>query len=352
MHQDQRIGLALGVLLVGACGAFFFRNDNRPVHYTPRLQHARELDERIAERSTRPYMKGVETIEEADRRRQATTDSADATTAQNALHSWNPLNLFQSENNVAQSERSRRNRDRFSETTDGWLVDDSLSVETTDESIADRQEEIDEAASPSSPGNRDSAVAANRTHADRTHVVQRGETLSSIAAKLFGDPNRFHEIFEANRDQLDDPNDVKLGMTLRLPGSAADIAAKPSVGRGQVSHDRSMTPIVTSIPATGHQNRPTLRVAKSDRIQSETVEAQTPAPQVPTPVDDNSRATGTDESPQLEESVAPKRFVPARRSPLPPRQVGPQSKIDGPSEHAGRRLSQISLESTSGKVAR
>ena len=63
MHQDQRIGLALGVLLIGACAALFFRNETRERVETPRLQHAQELDDRIAERTTRPYLKGVEAVE-------------------------------------------------------------------------------------------------------------------------------------------------------------------------------------------------------------------------------------------------------------------------------------------------
>ncbi|MEI8021933.1 MAG: hypothetical protein WCH39_27225, partial [Schlesneria sp.] len=72
MHQDQRIGLALGVLLIGACAALFFRNETIDVSNSPRLQHAQELDDRIAERSTRPYLKGIEVVESADRARTRT----------------------------------------------------------------------------------------------------------------------------------------------------------------------------------------------------------------------------------------------------------------------------------------
>ena len=72
MHQDQRIGLALAVLLIGACAAFFFRNETVDVSNAPRLKHAQELDDRIAERTTRPYLKGIETVEAADRARTRT----------------------------------------------------------------------------------------------------------------------------------------------------------------------------------------------------------------------------------------------------------------------------------------
>ena len=38
MNQDQRIGLALGVLLVGACSALFFRNETRKLPNAPKLE--------------------------------------------------------------------------------------------------------------------------------------------------------------------------------------------------------------------------------------------------------------------------------------------------------------------------
>ena len=83
MHQDQRIGLALAVLLIGACAAFFFRNETVDVSNAPRLKHAQELDDRIAERTTRPYLKGIETVEAADR---AQTPSEAGNPPVNASH--------------------------------------------------------------------------------------------------------------------------------------------------------------------------------------------------------------------------------------------------------------------------
>lgn len=53
----------------------------------------------------------------------------------------------------------------------------------------------------------------------RTHKVARNESLWKIAAKHLGDGNRFTEIFELNRDQLKDADDVRPGMTLRIPAA-------------------------------------------------------------------------------------------------------------------------------------
>lgn len=51
----------------------------------------------------------------------------------------------------------------------------------------------------------------------RTHVVKKGETLSHIAQQYYGKASEYPKIFEANRDQLSDPDKIREGMTLRLP---------------------------------------------------------------------------------------------------------------------------------------
>ena len=49
------------------------------------------------------------------------------------------------------------------------------------------------------------------------HRVERGETLSSIADQWYGDASSFGIIFEANRDQLTDPDVIVAGQQLRIP---------------------------------------------------------------------------------------------------------------------------------------
>ena len=52
---------------------------------------------------------------------------------------------------------------------------------------------------------------------ERTIVVQRGDTLSTIASKVYGSASKWRLIFDANRDKLRDPDFVREGMRLRLP---------------------------------------------------------------------------------------------------------------------------------------
>jgi LysM repeat protein len=51
----------------------------------------------------------------------------------------------------------------------------------------------------------------------RTYTVKSGDTLSKISAQFYGDANRYNKIFEANRDQLSDPDKIKPGQTLKIP---------------------------------------------------------------------------------------------------------------------------------------
>lgn len=52
-----------------------------------------------------------------------------------------------------------------------------------------------------------------------TYVVQKGDSLWSIAAKpeVYGNATQWRRLFDANRDLLKGPDDLKAGMTLRIP---------------------------------------------------------------------------------------------------------------------------------------
>ena len=51
-------------------------------------------------------------------------------------------------------------------------------------------------------------------------VLKSGDTLSKIAKQQLGDPNAYMEIFNANRDQLSDPDEIKPGQVLKIPQTA------------------------------------------------------------------------------------------------------------------------------------
>jgi len=52
-----------------------------------------------------------------------------------------------------------------------------------------------------------------------TYTVKAGDTLSKIAKEKLGDANAYMEIFNANKDQLSDPDKIKPGQVLKIPQS-------------------------------------------------------------------------------------------------------------------------------------
>jgi nucleoid-associated protein YgaU len=54
-----------------------------------------------------------------------------------------------------------------------------------------------------------------------TYTVRKGDTLSHIAKAHYGRASQWKRIFEANRDQLDDPDLIKPGQVLKIPPADA-----------------------------------------------------------------------------------------------------------------------------------
>ncbi len=61
------------------------------------------------------------------------------------------------------------------------------------------------------------ATADETRPGEMTHVVQRGETLSSIAEVYLGNPHLWPALYRANRDQIRDPGHLYPGQTLSIP---------------------------------------------------------------------------------------------------------------------------------------
>jgi len=56
--------------------------------------------------------------------------------------------------------------------------------------------------------------------AGATYTVKAGDTLSKIAKEKLGDASAYMEIFNANKDQLSDPDKIKPGQVLKIPEHA------------------------------------------------------------------------------------------------------------------------------------
>lgn len=66
------------------------------------------------------------------------------------------------------------------------------------------------------------AIRQPQNRPPATYTVKSGDTLSAIAGKVLGNPNRWSEIYALNRDLIGpNPGLIRVGMTLKIPGGAA-----------------------------------------------------------------------------------------------------------------------------------
>ena len=61
------------------------------------------------------------------------------------------------------------------------------------------------------------SAGAGAASAGKTYTVKAGDTLSAIAKAHLGDANAYMKIFDANKDQLTDPDKIRPGQVLRIP---------------------------------------------------------------------------------------------------------------------------------------
>lgn len=196
MHRDKKTGLALGVLLVGIVGAFFFRNEADPNSDIPELEDSKILDDRIAERSVAPYLTGVETEQDEPaepRSRGLSDDELPSFLREGDQGDFGSPPDPIREQGVAGDDTSGRGASTDSDHNHAWQVSPRDNT---------RPEQ----------GNADNA---------QFHVVKQGDTLSALAAKYLGSTRRFLDLYNANTDILKSADDLRVGMKLRIPARSA-----------------------------------------------------------------------------------------------------------------------------------
>jgi nucleoid-associated protein YgaU len=62
--------------------------------------------------------------------------------------------------------------------------------------------------------------STEETIGEQTYTVQKGDTLSHVAQQFYGKASGWNRIFEANRDQLDNPDLIQPGQVLKIPPQA------------------------------------------------------------------------------------------------------------------------------------
>jgi len=65
----------------------------------------------------------------------------------------------------------------------------------------------------------DASLQQQTASSMRTYKVKPGDTLSKISKEFYGSPNEYMKIFEANRDQLTNPDKIQVGAELKIPAA-------------------------------------------------------------------------------------------------------------------------------------
>ncbi len=53
------------------------------------------------------------------------------------------------------------------------------------------------------------------------YTIEKGDSLSKIAKQFYGDPMKYKELFEANREVIEDPDKIFPGQKIRIPKNLA-----------------------------------------------------------------------------------------------------------------------------------
>lgn len=53
-----------------------------------------------------------------------------------------------------------------------------------------------------------------------TYTVVAGDNLTKIAKHFYGNANAWKQVFDANRDQLSDPDRIRVGQVLKIPAQS------------------------------------------------------------------------------------------------------------------------------------
>ena len=138
-------------------------------------------------------------------------------------------------------------------------------------------------------------------------VVKKGDTLSSIARNVYGHDSEWRRLWHANRAQLEDPDELVVGIQLLVPDGSStqstdekDHRAKPPERRDQRTGEPEETPS-TPPAATG---QPTVSTNPTDASQP-TAQQQSTAGTNPT--DERQPTTGAEptEKPQPTNAAQP-----------------------------------------------
>lgn len=98
------------------------------------------------------------------------------------------------------------------------LNDDTVTVYGQVDTMADKERLVLALGNVSGIAAVDDRISVNKeAPAAEFYTVEKGDSLSKIAKKYYGDPMKYKELFEANQPLLKDPNEIFPGQQIRIP---------------------------------------------------------------------------------------------------------------------------------------
>lgn len=185
MHPDRKIGIAMGILLVGVVAALFFRNEPLPVNDGLSEQRESEINQRLRDRDVTVFLG-------------ETSEDTEASRPTGPQWSLNDMRV------------------------DLQTKEDEVPIPIGGRGVP-LVAPKDEAEQPSTPEPTESVAAAEAKPVDEPqmdfieYTVEFGDTLSEISQRFLGSQSRFREIYEANKDRMDSPDRLRVGKAIRIP---------------------------------------------------------------------------------------------------------------------------------------
>lgn len=300
MQRDMKVGMAVGVALIGIVGALFFRREpeGKDRDTPPPMKDTREIDRLIGEKGKTPYMEGVEDF--PDRVAPVPPPQSPSTRTKLKADTDDAPSFLTSD--------EPRNRERLSRKAGPAPVpvqplnDDALASDAAYPHNRDWEPagpSVKKGAEPQ----RASPAGTGSNPPPRTHVIQSGETLSGLAARYLGSSARYREIYEANRNVLRSPDDLRDGVTIVIPD-----AGKPRDGQHTAG-----TPAGSSGPGSAGSGNSGVKAHPATR----SVETET----------DDAHSSTTVRGDVSREKI---RFAPVKRGPFSAGRVQPPSDLPKP----------------------
>ncbi|HLY08058.1 MAG TPA: LysM peptidoglycan-binding domain-containing protein [Planctomycetota bacterium] len=109
-------------------------------------------------------------------------------------------------------------------------------------------------------------ISIQTVNGQKIYTVQPGDTLSGISVKVYNTSRHYQKIYEANKEAIEDPNTLQVGLKLTMPDLPSKVAT-PNLGApGTGTAATSLPPLTPPAPVASPTGSKVVQVAPGDRL--------------------------------------------------------------------------------------